>query len=174
VVKSCDFGSTVPPPVAAVDCAVDPYDTSCIIDSLVDTGVVDPVEQAIADATDMSTDEETGSDDGSSDGTELFEKEEEFLVADESIEEETDLETILQDDVFDEEDEEIAVAEAASETVSEKTAEPAASRHQRRRGFAAMQGWRLHLVRRLFSWCARPCPTCARILSHQGMRAIAD
>ncbi len=127
VVKSCDFGSTVPPPVAAVDCAVDPYDTSCIIDSLVDTGVVDPVEQAIADATDMSTDEETGSDDGSSDGTELFEEEEEFLVADESIEEETDLETILQDDVFDEEDEEIAVAEAASETVSEKTAEPAAS-----------------------------------------------
>jgi hypothetical protein len=122
VVKSCDFGSNISPPVAEVDCATNPADPTCIIDSLVDNGVIDPVEQAIADATD-TTDEETGSDDGSSDGTEVVEEEEEVLVADDATEE-TDLEEMLQNDVFDEEEEEVLIADNATETVVERTMEP--------------------------------------------------
>ena len=116
VVKSCDFGSNIPPPVAVVDCTVDPYDETCIIDSVT------------SDETYFAS-EETGSDDGSDDGSDYFEQsadEEEKLLADEEssgeelfdeiIEspvdsEETDLEEMLADEEeLDEEVETVLVA----------------------------------------------------------------
>ena len=124
VFKSCSLGSNEAP-VVAVDCATNPADPSCIIDSLVDTGVVDPVEQAIADATDMTDEEtgiDTGSDDGSSDGTDVVEDEEPVVVAEETTQEAVSLEEVLQDESVDEE--ETVVAESATEAVAEKVAEP--------------------------------------------------
>ena len=80
-----------------VDCVLDPFDPSCIIDTLgIDDGTIDysDPEQVLAslDTSDTTTDttEETGSDDGSddgsSDGTEVIEEEEEVLVAEETAE----------------------------------------------------------------------------------------
>ena len=73
-----------PDPVIGVDCTLNPYDPSCIINTLdlYDDGIIDysdPVE--VAEAVNDDT-EETG-DDGTIDGTEIIEDdEEEILVAD--------------------------------------------------------------------------------------------
>jgi len=118
VFKSCEFGSNDPPPVAAVDCAVDPYDETCVIDSVT------------SDETYFAS-EETGSDDGSDDGSDYFEQsadeEEQELLADEESfseelfdeitdspadNEETDLEEMLADEETIEEDVEEAPAVA--------------------------------------------------------------
>jgi hypothetical protein len=135
VVKSCDFGSNIPPPVAVVDCAVDPYDATCIIDS------VTPDETYVAS-------EETGSDDGSDDGSDYLEQqsadeeEEELLadadviseelsveelIADEDLSDE-DLEELLAEEVYDEDEEEVVTKElVASSPIKEMVNEEKAA-----------------------------------------------
>ena len=117
-----------------VDCVLDPFDPSCIIDTLgIDDGTIDysDPEQVLAslDTSDTTTDttEETGSDDGSddgsSDGTEVVEEEEEVLVADEELDDTVDenLEEMLADSSEEEasEEEEVLVAEETAEDSSE-------------------------------------------------------
>jgi hypothetical protein len=96
------FQETAP----TVDCVLDPFDPTCIIDTL---GIGDTDDTLLAYTTD--DEDETGSDDGSDDGSEVIEEEEEeVLVADDATEEETDLEDMLSDDE-EETDEEIFAAE---------------------------------------------------------------
>jgi hypothetical protein len=104
-----------PDPVIGVDCTLNPYDPSCIINTLdlYDDGIIDysdpeEVAEMLADETAID-DDNTGSDDGSDDGTEVIaDEEEEVFVADETIDE-TELEQLLQD-------EETTVEETPAET----------------------------------------------------------
>lgn len=106
-------------PVTTVDCVLSPFDPTCVIDTLgIDDGTVDysdseqvlaSLEEDTTDTTDTGADD--GSDDGSDDGTEVIEEEEEVLVADESITEETNLEEMLQDEEIVDEEEEVLIAE---------------------------------------------------------------
>jgi len=84
---------TAPEEPIAVDCAIYPYDQSCIIQNLTDFNDEDIL---LAD-----TNDDTGSDDGSDDGTEIVEEDEEILLAEEDIVEE-ELEELLTDDTLDE------------------------------------------------------------------------
>lgn len=92
-----------PDPVIGVDCTLNPYDPSCIINTLdlYDDGIIDysdPEEVAEMLADETAIDDNTGSDDGSDDGTEVIaDEEEEVFVADETIDE-TELEELLQDE----------------------------------------------------------------------------
>jgi hypothetical protein len=103
-----------PDPVIGVDCTLNPYDPSCIINTLdlYDDGIIDysdPEEVAEMLADETAIDDNTGSDDGSDDGTEVIaDEEEEVFVADETIDE-TELEELLQD-------EETTVEETPAET----------------------------------------------------------
>lgn len=110
-----------------VDCVLDPFDPSCIIDTLgIDDGTVDysDPEQVLASLEDNSESEATGADDGSndgsSDGTEVIEEEEEVLVTDEEATEEVGLEEMLQDEEAAEEEEVLVV-----DDTEEKSSEPA-------------------------------------------------
>lgn len=131
VVKACSFGSNEAP-VVAVNCAVDPYNPECIINTLdIDDGTVDysDPEQVLASLQDKTVDQgidngmDDGSDDGSSDGSEVMEEEEEIVVAEEAAEEEISLEEMLQQEETTEE--EVMVAEETEEITSEAAA-PAA------------------------------------------------
>lgn len=97
VYKSCQVG-TNEAPFVAVDCAVNPSDSSCVIDSILDDFIPDPTEDLLDNEQTLLANEQTGSDDGSSDGTEVIE--EEVLTAEEdaAVEEATSLEELLQDD----------------------------------------------------------------------------
>ena len=109
VFKSCSFGSNIPPPVAEVDCATDPTDPTCIIDSITN------------DAVDETMLADSGSDTGSDDGSDAFSDEEEeetsvedsvdeeIFVAEETVDEEMieeDIEELLADDETTDEEEE--------------------------------------------------------------------
>ena len=115
-------------PITTVDCAVNPFDPTCVIDTLgIDDGTIDysDPEQVLASLEEdpgVDTGADDGADDGSSDGTEVFEEEEEVLVADEEATEETTLEEMLQDEEATEEEGEVLVAE---ETQEETTSAPA-------------------------------------------------
>jgi hypothetical protein len=107
----------LPPPEEpiAVDCAIYPYDQTCIIQDLTDfTDITD--ETLLADTT-----EETGSDDGSDDGSEIIEEDEEILLADEDIIE-GDLEELLADETIDETLDETANEEIDEEVLVENNA----------------------------------------------------
>lgn len=116
VYKGCEVG-TNEAPVVAVDCAVNPTDSSCVIDSILDDFIPDPTEEQpmLAD--------ETGSDDGSSDGTEVVEEEEDTPVGDTVKETET-LEELLQDDAA---DDTLVADDTGSGDTLERTAEPVAT-----------------------------------------------
>ena len=109
-----------------VDCVLDPFDPSCIIDTLgIDDGTIDysDPEQVLAsleEDPDTETGADDGSDDGSSDGTDAIEEEEEVLVADEETTEEVGLEEMLQDEEAAEEEEVLVV-----DDTEEKSSEPA-------------------------------------------------
>lgn len=114
-----DYAPIEVPVDTTVDCSLDPYDPTCIIDSL----IPDTTEEVLAD----TTTEETGSDDGSDDGTEVVEEEEELLadedMTDESFEELLDEEQLVADEETSEEQLEELLAEVEEE--SDSFAEPA-------------------------------------------------
>jgi hypothetical protein len=114
-----DYAPIEVPVDTTVDCSLDPYDPTCIIDSL----IPDTTEEVLAD----TTTEETGSDDGSDDGTEVVEEEEELLadedMTDELFEELLDEEQLVADEETSEEQLEELLAEVEEE--SDSFAEPA-------------------------------------------------
>ena len=92
-----------PDPVIGVDCTLNPYDPSCIINTLdlYDDGIIDysdpeEVAEMLADDT-TNDDPNSGSDDGNDDGTEIIDEEEEVFVVDETVDD-TELEGLLQDE----------------------------------------------------------------------------
>lgn len=114
-------------PVTTVDCTLNPYDPSCVINTLgIDDGTVDYTDPqqvlAAVESTDDTTDTaaETGSDDGSSDGTEVIDEEEPAVVAEETTSEETSLEEMLKDEEATTK-EEAVVAEVVTEAAAELT-----------------------------------------------------
>ena len=113
-------------PVTTVDCTLNPYDPSCVINTLgINDGTVDytdPIQVlAATESTNDTTDTaaETGSDDGSSDGTEVVD-EEDPVVADN-----TSTSTNVTDDMEDDEElaneEKIVAVETTTTTTLEST-----------------------------------------------------
>jgi hypothetical protein len=110
-------------PVTTVDCALSPFDPTCVIDTLgIDDGTVDYTdpEQVLASLEDDTTDTtDTGADDGSSDGTEVIEEEETLVADEEATDEEVSLEEMLQEEEATDEEDAVVVADEETETVSE-------------------------------------------------------
>jgi hypothetical protein len=114
--RTFTFVSDYTPIDTTVDCSLDPYDPTCIIDSL----IPDTTEEVLAD----TTTEETGSDDGSDDGTEVVEEEEELLADEDIVDEELlDEEQLVADEETSEEQLEELLAEVEEE--SDSFTEPA-------------------------------------------------
>ncbi len=112
VVKSCSFGSNIPPPVAEVDCTTDPTDPTCIIDSITN------------DAVDETMLADTGFDTGSDDGSEVFsdEEEEDAPVEDSAAEEVLVAEETVDEEIIEEDIEELLADEEATDEEEEGTA----------------------------------------------------
>lgn len=104
-----------PPPEEPIapDCTINPTDPTCIINTLI-PDITDPIDEEIL------ADEQTSGDDGSSDGTEVIEEDEEVLVADDTADEQVNIEEMLQDEEATDE-EAVVVADETTETVSEPT-----------------------------------------------------
>ena len=109
VVKSCEFGSNIAPPVAEVNCVTDPTDPSCIIDSITN------------DAVDETMLADTGFDSGSDDGSDAFTEDEEPAV-DPVAEEVFVAEEIASEEVVEENIEELLADEEATDEEEEATA----------------------------------------------------
>ena len=114
VVKSCSFGSNIPPPVAEVDCATDPTDPTCIIDSITSDAID---EEMLAD---------TGFDSGSDDGSDAFTEDEEETVDDSVAEEVLVAEEIADEEMIDEDLEELLADEEAIDDDEEEVVETVA------------------------------------------------
>jgi hypothetical protein len=120
-------------PITTVDCALSPYDPSCVIDTLgIDDGTIDytdPQQVLAASETtsEMTTGSDDGSDDGSSDGTEVVAEEEETVVADNTATEDTTSDDSTDEEQSDEE-EKVVVAETATTTTTLESTAVAAYR----------------------------------------------
>ncbi len=127
-VQSSEIVPLPPDPPLAPDCTTNPYDPSCVIDSI-DDGVIDytdpeeilaAIEEQEAAQEELEELVDNGSDDGSDDGSEYVEEEEEEIyVADEEATEELldqDLEEMLAEETG---EEEILLVEDVAEDLAE-------------------------------------------------------